>query len=132
MRSTLNCWKEIASFLHRAVRTVQRWEREDGLPIHRVGHGTKAPVFAFSTELQDWLRCTKMKNSFPLDLPSSDERVHVDKQALERQRELRVTMRTLLGVQRQRIAAIRQTVVQTQANCHGRLRPKALAAKTGR
>ncbi len=132
MQTTLNCWKEIASFLHRGVRTVQRWEHEQGLPVHRVGKGTKAPVVAFSTELQDWLRCRKVKNPLQLDLPSSDERVHVDKEALERQRELRVTMRTLLGVQRQWITAIRQTVLRTQANSHSQLRPKALAAKTGR
>ena len=33
--SVLNSWKEIASYLGRSVRTVQRWEREFGLPVHR-------------------------------------------------------------------------------------------------
>ena len=34
----LNGWKEIAAFLGKGVRTVQRWEREQGLPVHRLQH----------------------------------------------------------------------------------------------
>ena len=33
---TLVSWKEIRPFLDRAERTVKRWERERGLPVHRV------------------------------------------------------------------------------------------------
>jgi hypothetical protein len=32
----LDSWKEIASYLKRGVRTVQRWEREAELPVHRL------------------------------------------------------------------------------------------------
>ena len=34
----LDSWKEIAAYLGRGVRTVQRWEREEGLPVHRLAH----------------------------------------------------------------------------------------------
>ncbi len=51
----LNSWKEIATFLHRGVRTVQRWERELELPVHRIGNGNRSPVFAFTAEIQLWL-----------------------------------------------------------------------------
>lgn len=51
----LNTWKEIASYLDRGVRTVQRWERELQLPVHRVGKGTHAPVFAIASELNFWI-----------------------------------------------------------------------------
>jgi len=34
MGMILSGWKEIASYLHCGVRTVQRWE-VDGLPIYR-------------------------------------------------------------------------------------------------
>lgn len=37
----LNSWKEIATFLGRGVRTVQRWERELQLPVHRIGDGPR-------------------------------------------------------------------------------------------
>jgi hypothetical protein len=56
IRATLQSWKEIASELNRGVRTVQRWERNLGLPVRRVGKGSRCPVFAFKDELDGWLR----------------------------------------------------------------------------
>jgi TolB-like protein len=49
-------WKEIAVFLNRAERTVKRWERERGLPVHRVPGGERGSVFAYPDELTDWLK----------------------------------------------------------------------------
>lgn len=50
-----NSWKEIATFLDRDIRTVWRWEKERGLPVHRVpGEGRRA-VFAYQSEIKDWL-----------------------------------------------------------------------------
>jgi len=54
--SILNSWKEIASYLERGVRTVQRWEREKRLPVHRIRSSPKSPVFAFRTEMDSWVR----------------------------------------------------------------------------
>ena len=51
----LNSWKEISSYLGRGVRTVQRWERELGLPIHRIGKGKRSPVYATIAELNFWI-----------------------------------------------------------------------------
>ncbi len=53
---TLNSWKEIASYLGRGVRTVQRWETELQLPVHRIGDSERSPVFAFKVELDSWMR----------------------------------------------------------------------------
>jgi TolB-like protein len=53
---TLVSWKEIAVFLNRAERTVKRWERERGLPVHRVPGGERGSVFAYPEELTDWLK----------------------------------------------------------------------------
>lgn len=36
----LDSWKEIAVYLDRALRTVQRWEKDHGLPVHRHGNGS--------------------------------------------------------------------------------------------
>jgi tetratricopeptide (TPR) repeat protein len=52
----LDSWKEIASFLGRAERTVKRWETERGLPVHRVPGGGRSAVFAYSDELAAWLK----------------------------------------------------------------------------
>jgi Tol biopolymer transport system component len=52
----LDSWKEIAAYLGRGVTTVQRWEQEDGLPIHRLPHAKKGSVFAYQHELDAWFR----------------------------------------------------------------------------
>lgn len=51
----LDSWKEIATYLSRDVRTVIRWEKDRGLPIHRVPGGRKNAVFAFTATLDSWL-----------------------------------------------------------------------------
>ncbi|HEY6548970.1 MAG TPA: hypothetical protein VI589_13735, partial [Vicinamibacteria bacterium] len=52
----LDSWKEIAAYLRRGVSTVQRWEREEGLPTHRLHHGKLGSVYAFKSELDRWVR----------------------------------------------------------------------------
>jgi Tol biopolymer transport system component len=50
----LDSWKEIASYLGRGIRTVQRWEREEGLPVHRLDHAKRGSVYASRRELAAW------------------------------------------------------------------------------
>jgi Tol biopolymer transport system component len=50
----LDSWKEIATYLRKGVRTVQRWERTDGLPVRRLGQDRAGSVFAYKTELDAW------------------------------------------------------------------------------
>jgi hypothetical protein len=49
-------WKEIAKHLDTSVRTAQRWEQELGLPIHHAGSTKGYTVFAYSGELESWLK----------------------------------------------------------------------------
>jgi TolB-like protein/Tfp pilus assembly protein PilF len=63
----LDSWGEIASYLGREVRTVQRWERTEGLPVHRHEHKKKSTVYAFTGELDAWI-----KNRQPKDDPEAD------------------------------------------------------------
>ena len=51
----LGSWKEIAAYLNREVRTAQRWERERGLPVHRVPGAKRGGVWASRAELDAWL-----------------------------------------------------------------------------
>jgi Tol biopolymer transport system component len=53
-RDRLDSWKEIAAYLGRGVTTVQRWEQEEDLPVHRLPHAKKGSVFAFRRELDTW------------------------------------------------------------------------------
>jgi Tol biopolymer transport system component len=50
----LDSWKEIAAYLKRGVRTVQRWERSSGLPVHRLELDRQGSVFAYKQELDAW------------------------------------------------------------------------------
>jgi hypothetical protein len=50
----LDSWKEIASHLKRTVRTVQRWERQEGLPVRRHLHQRTNSVYACKSELDEW------------------------------------------------------------------------------
>jgi adenylate cyclase len=50
----LDSWKEIAAYLKRGARTVQRWEREEGLPVHRLHHDQGDTVHAYKSELDAW------------------------------------------------------------------------------
>ena len=50
----LDSWKEIAAYLNRSVRTVTRWEHEEGLPVHRHLHSKSGSVYAYKPELDDW------------------------------------------------------------------------------
>ncbi len=79
----LDSWKEIAAFFGRDERTVKRWEKERGLPVHRVPGGGRGTVFAFSAELTGWLRSSQLKEpseSGPKDgivlLPPDDSGPH--------------------------------------------------------
>ncbi len=52
----LDSWKEIAAFLHRDVRTVQRWEKQAGLPVHRHAESRLRTAYAYRSELDAWWR----------------------------------------------------------------------------
>ena len=55
----LDSWKEIAAYLKRDVRTVHRWEADEGLPVHRHIHKKRATVYAYKTELEAWWNARK-------------------------------------------------------------------------
>ena len=50
----LDSWKEIAAYFNRDLTTVQRWEKREGLPVHRQVHTTQGTVFAYKAELDAW------------------------------------------------------------------------------
>ena len=61
-RRILSTWKDIASYLGRSVRTVQRWEVSYNLPIHRPNNDTQS-VFACSDEIDDWMQRARPRKS---------------------------------------------------------------------
>ena len=59
----LSSWKEIATYLGREVRTVQRWEKNADLPVRRLLHAQRGSVFAYTADLDAWLAA---RSSSPL------------------------------------------------------------------
>jgi hypothetical protein len=56
----LTSWKEIAQYMGKGVRTVQRWEQDFGLPVRRPSGSSKKAILARPTDLDAWvaLRCS--------------------------------------------------------------------------
>ncbi|HEY2780615.1 MAG TPA: hypothetical protein VGI90_07565 [Steroidobacteraceae bacterium] len=52
----LDSWKKIAVYLKRDVTTVQRWEKREGMPVHRQLHDKMGSVYAFRSELDAWMQ----------------------------------------------------------------------------
>ena len=50
----LQSWKEIANYLRCGPRTVQRWEKTEGLPVYRHLHEKLGTVYSYKGELDLW------------------------------------------------------------------------------
>ena len=50
----LDSWKEIAGYLNRHVTTIRRWEKDEGLPVHRHRHAKLGSIYAYTRELDAW------------------------------------------------------------------------------
>src|SRR2546429_2909841 len=57
----LDSWKEIAAYLERDVTTVQRWEKREGMPVHRHLHDRMGSVYASRAELDAWARSRNLR-----------------------------------------------------------------------
>jgi Tol biopolymer transport system component len=62
-KEQLNSWKDIAVYFGRDVTTVQRWEKREGMPVHRHLHDKIGSVYAFRSELDLWARSRNLRSS---------------------------------------------------------------------
>src|SRR5665213_3333130 len=81
-KGRLDSWKEIALYVRRDVRTVIRWEKQKGLPVHRIPGGQRKAVFAYPHEIDHWRKNGHVSNddaveAIPAQPPSiPDETPH--------------------------------------------------------
>ena len=68
--SRLDSWKEIAAYLRRDVSTVQRWEKREGMPVHRHLHDKQGSVSALRSELDAWSQSRRVR--IVLDEPKEE------------------------------------------------------------
>jgi Tol biopolymer transport system component len=66
----LDSWKAIAAYLGRGVRTVQRWERDEDLPVHRLAHEKRGSVYARKHEVDAWWESRRL--SLSTNTPTRD------------------------------------------------------------
>src|SRR3989442_3375359 len=71
----LDSWKEIAAYIKRDVRTVQRWEKQGGLPVHRLQHDAQATIYAYRTEIDAWWH-SRQHEQFEAGVASATIRGH--------------------------------------------------------
>jgi hypothetical protein len=57
----LESWKRISNYLNRDIRTLRRWEKSEGLPVHRQMHQSLASVYAYKSELDAWVASRSAK-----------------------------------------------------------------------
>lgn len=62
MAEVFTSWKEIARYFGKGVRTVQRWERELGLPVRRFEAQAERRVLAVPEELDQWVMSRYTQN----------------------------------------------------------------------
>lgn len=67
----LDSWKEIAAYLNKEVRTVQRWEKNLGLPVRRLAQGKQGTVFAYKLDLDAWWQESQTKLEDDDDRPDA-------------------------------------------------------------
>lgn len=92
----LDGWKSIANYLKRTTRTVQRWEKLEGLPVHRIGHTSSASVFAYSGEIDAWWDSRKAGLEPQLSQPADSGTVEPRK-ILNHKTALRIGVLALAG-----------------------------------
>lgn len=80
----LNGWKEIANYLGRGVRTVQRWEHL-GLPVHRPRGASRSAVTALADEMNAWVAACPSSPDDLLDLQEDNKMLRTENEKLREQ-----------------------------------------------
>jgi hypothetical protein len=120
----LCCWKDIAQFMGKGVRTLQRWELDFGLPVRRLidrkGIDHTASVVAYPSELNEWVT-SKWSNRKTMNRAEGITHVPKLRENLEKARLLRseqASLRSELRAARVTLIQICHTMVDTLGSKH--------------
>lgn len=118
--AVLTCWKDIANYMGKGVRTVQRWEQEFGLPVRRPLGSNKKAVLARPSDLDAWvaLRCGA-RVPLPSRLNGNRQNTVPQLAALSAQiqtaRQLRDSNLLLMGEVRMALVTLREEIAALQS-----------------
>jgi|SRR5215472_4769741 len=79
----LSGWKEIANYLGKGVRTVQRYECHLGLPVRRPAGKSRGSVVATKAELEAWVSASPIREAFSLTKPAADSQYQASATAIK-------------------------------------------------
>jgi len=122
--TTLTSWKEVAAYLGKGVRTVQRWEQHYALPVRRPAPNSHV-IFALPAELDAWV---KRQRYFKVHRPKPT----IASKGQMRHEQLTKELRTAvarLGMNRQ---ALTSNLVRLQTAIAGIKNSPAVPATSGR
>ena len=85
--AVLTSWKEVAAYLGKGVRTVQRWEKLDGMPVRRIAGTTK--IVVRREDLDTWLRVQTVLNGGSTGLEEMLGGLELHRQLRQQNRQLR-------------------------------------------
>lgn len=102
----LNSWKEIASYVGRGVRTVQRWEADLGMPVRRPRAKSRSAVIAMSDEIDQWLRSAPTTELPVMHSKATETAIFDLEQSLAENVSLRHQCRQLSEVNKQVLASL--------------------------
>lgn len=108
----LSGWKEIANYLGKGVRTVQRYEVELGLPVRRPAGSSCGSVVATKAELDAWVSASPIREVFHLTRTTSALSCEEIKNSVLEMRNLRAQMGDLR-------AELRNSLVLLSAGIEG-------------
>jgi hypothetical protein len=110
----LSGWKDIASYLGKGVRTVQRYEREFALPVRRPAGKSTGSVVATTAELDAWVSASPIREAFRLTMtaPNSTAATKDISTGIAEMRKLREQMADLRS-------ELRSSLELLKASIHG-------------
>jgi hypothetical protein len=114
-QAVLSCWKDIAQYMGKGVRTVQRWEQELALPVRRPHGriGSKGPVTAHRADLDEWLKRNWLERK-----ESGSQQVTAGARSKD-PRALIETSRQLHARNRMLVAGLAGTIEKLRLTCSG-------------
>jgi hypothetical protein len=130
----LGGWKEIASYLGKGVRTVQRYERYLGLPVRRPAGRPWGSVIATKAELDAWVKASPIRDIYQLRDPQTEHNVQA--RALEKgvteMRQLRQQMLALRQEVRRSVDLLHNNICELQDTLNPQVQDSFLYSRNER
>jgi len=112
----LSGWKEIANYLGKGVRTVQRYEWQMGLPVRRPAGKPRGSVVATKPELDAWIGASPIREAFHLTrlAPDSEASTKAIKSGIQEMCRLRDEMLPLRAELHSSLLMLRESILNLQ------------------